>query len=142
MEGMELPQKAGKLCTHSACTGGSAGSIVNFTLFDVNHTSNQSAFMLTVFEEIMKQTPESAKWELDNLTCASTIDYSNEKNRTESMPSYFRACKTFLENGSQICIGTSYSIQDKLKMIARLLKNAGFTNDVLSIEGYVLPNIK
>ena len=59
------------------------------------------------------------------------------------MPTYFRSCEFFeFANGSHICVGTSYSVVDKLKKMALLLNICGESPEIFSSEQVELPAVK
>ena len=98
--------------------------------------------MLTVFREVIRRHPEAVDALIGQLTCACAVDYEDAANQNEAMPTYFRGCQTFRlsEAGKQICIGTSYSYSDKLKLIAKLFAITGEDPAVLS--GVELPDVR
>lgn len=115
---------------------------ITFTIYGQTYTENQSGMMLTVFREVVRRHPDAVDELIQTLTCASGVDYDNEANRGDEMPSYFRICQTFqlAEAGKQICIGTAYGYPEKLKLIARLFQITGEPYDIL--EGVELPRPK
>lgn len=115
---------------------------ITFSIYSQEYTENQSNMMLIVFREVLRRHQDAADDLMSQLTCASNVDYEDDKNRSDSMPTYFRGCQTFRlsEAGKQICIGTSYSYSDKLKLIAKLFAITGEDPAVLS--GVELPDVR
>ena len=70
--------------------------------------------------------------------------YGKEYELNQSdMPTYFRSCEFFeFANGSHICVGTSYSVVDKLKKMALLLNICGESPEIFSSEQVELPAVK
>ena len=114
----EGPKKEGKRASQDIC----------YSIYGKQYKENQSAMMLRIFAEVLKRHPDRVA-QLPGqafMNCASQTDYTDKKNRTEEMPSYFRTCENFkFENGESVCIGTSYSLNEKLKKIAVLLQYCG-----------------
>lgn len=115
---------------------------ITFSIYGQEYTENQSNMMLTVFREVIRRHPEAVDALISQLTCACAVDYEDAANQNEAMPTYFRGCQTFRlsEAGKQICIGTSYSYSDKLKLIAKLFAITGEDPAVLS--GVELPDVR
>lgn len=115
---------------------------ITFSIYGQEYTENQAGMMLTVFREVIRRHQDAADDLIGQLTCASEVDYEDEKNRNDSMPTYFRGCKTFRLTavGKQICIGTAYSYSDKLKLIAKLFAITG--EDPAVLEGVELPDVR
>lgn len=131
----EVPGQAEKKKVYSA-TGDLA-----FTLYGVRDTRNQSDLMILTFGKVLKNHPEYIDMVTDTFHCVSDIDYSDKRNRTESMPSYFRVCHTYDIFGKTVCIGTAYGFSEKLRQIAKLLELTG-DKCALQIDGYELPEVK
>ena len=115
---------------------------ITFSIYGQEHTENQSGMMLTVFQEVLRRHQDAVDELIDRLNCASDVDYEDNKNRGDAMPSYFRVCKTFrlTSVGKQICIGTAYGYTDKLKLIAKLFAITG--EDPAVLEGVELPSVR
>ena len=118
---------------------------IRFTLYGKEYELNQSDMMLTFFAHVLNKHQDivdelpSYNW----MNCVSDVDYSLPKNRKADMPTYFRSCEFFeFANGSHICVGTSYSVVDKLKKMALLLNICGESPEIFSSEQVELPAVK
>ena len=118
---------------------------IRFTLYGKEYEINQSDIMLTFFAHVLNKHQDIVD-ELpsyNGMTCVSDVDYSLPKNRKADMPTYFRSCEFFeFANGSHICVGTSYSVVDKLKKMALLLNICGESPEIFSSEQVELPVVK
>lgn len=118
---------------------------IRFMLYGKEHELNQSDMMLTFFAHVLNKHQDIVD-ELpsyNGMTCVSDVDYSLPKNRKADMPTYFRSCEFFeFANGSHICVGTSYSVVDKLKKMALLLNICGESPEIFSSEQVELPAVK
>jgi hypothetical protein len=118
---------------------------ITYTLYGKEYTHNQSDMMLTFFAQVLQRHPDKASElpEYAGMNCASRIDYTKPENRNEKMPSYFRVCVHFpVGDGDGICIGTAYSLQDKIKKMALLLDICNESEDVFTSEQVQLPKVK
>lgn len=123
--------------------GKSSTGDITYTIYGREYTDNQSNMMLNVFAKVLKNHPDKVNTlpEQAGMNCVSKIDYTEEKNRNDQMPSYFRICEYFpIADG--ICVGTAYSIQDKMKKIARLIEICGEEREIFQSEAVELPEIK
>ena len=118
---------------------------IRFTLYGKEYELNQSDMMLTFFAHVLNKHQDIVD-ELpsyNGMTCVSDVDYSLPENRKADMPTYFRSCEFFeFANGSHICVGTSYSVVDKLKKMALLLNICGESPEIFSSEQVELPVVK
>ena len=118
---------------------------IRFTLYGKKYELNQSDMMLTFFAHVLNKHQDIVD-ELpsyNGMTCVSDVDYSLPENRKADMPTYFRSCEFFeFANGSHICVGTSYSVVDKLKKMALLLNICGESPEIFSSEQVELPAVK
>ena len=118
---------------------------IRFILYGKEYELNQSDMMLTFFAHVLNKHQDIVD-ELpsyNGMTCVSDVDYSLPKNRKADMPTYFRSCEFFeFANGSHICVGTSYSVVDKLKKMALLLNICGESPEIFSSEQVELPAVK
>lgn len=118
---------------------------IRFMLYGKEYELNQSDMMLTFFAHVLNKHQDIVD-ELpsyNGMTCVSDVDYSLPKNRKADMPTYFRSCEFFeFANGSHICVGTSYSVVDKLKKMALLLNICGESPEIFSSEQVELPTVK
>lgn len=118
---------------------------IRFTLYGKEYELNQSDMMLTFFAHVLNKHQDIVDelHSYNGMTCVSDVDYSLPKNRKADMPTYFRSCEFFeFANGSHICIGTSYSVVDKLKKMALLLNICGESPEIFSSEQVELPAVK
>ena len=117
---------------------------LKYILYGQSYCENQSAFMLRVFKEVLSKRTSAIKEVINQLTCASEVDFTLPENRNSGkMKPYFRTSRYFtFSNGEGVCIGTSYGYNDKLIMIAKLLKICGENHDLLQIEEASLPNVQ
>lgn len=123
--------------------GKSSTGDITYSIYGREYTDNQSNMMLNVFAKVLKKHPEKVNTlsEQQGMNCVSKIDYTDAANRGDDMPTYFRMCEFFpIEDG--ICVGTSYSIQDKMKKIARLFEICGEDRSIFQSETVFLPEIK
>lgn len=118
---------------------------ITFMLYGKEYELNQSDMMLTFFAHVLNKHQDIVD-ELpsyNGMNCVSDVDYSRPKNRKADMPTYFRSCEFFeFANGSHICVGTSYSVVDKLKKMALLLNICGESPEIFSSEQVELPAVK
>ena len=118
---------------------------IRFTLYGKEYELNQSDMMLTFFAHVLNKHQDIVD-ELpsyNGMNCVSDVDYSLSENRKADMPTYFRSCEFFeFANGSHICVGTSYSVVDKLKKMALLLNICGESPEISSSEQVELPAVK
>lgn len=118
---------------------------IRFMLYGKEYELNQSDMMLTFFAHVLNKHQDIVDELLsyNGMTCVSDVDYSLPKNRKADMPTYFRSCEFFeFANGSHICVGTSYSVVDKLKKMALLLNICGESPEIFSSEQVELPAVK
>ena len=115
---------------------------INYVLYGEENTGNQSDIMIMTFGKVLKKHPEYIDRAIETFTCLSDIDYSNKKNCGTDMPSYFRVCYTFEIQGKTVCVGTAYGMDDKLKLMAKLLVMVGEDKNILKMEGLELPVVK
>lgn len=118
---------------------------IRFMLYGKEYELNQSDMMLTFFAHVLNKHQDIVD-ELpsyNGMNCVSDVDYSLPENRKADMPTYFRSCEFFeFANGSHICVGTSYSVVDKLKKMALLLNICGESPEIFSSEQVELPAVK
>ena len=118
---------------------------ITFMLYGKEYELNQSDMMLTFFAHVLNKHQDIVD-ELpsyNGMNCVSDVDYSLSENRKADMPTYFRSCEFFeFANGSHICVGTSYSVVDKLKKMALLLNICGESPEIFSSEQVELPAVK
>lgn len=115
---------------------------INYVLYGEENTGNQSDIMIMTFGKVLKKHPEYIDNAIKTFTCLSDVDYSDKKNSGEDMPSYFRICYTFKIEEKTVCVGTAYSMAEKLRLMAKLLMFVGEDRDVLKMEGLELPVVK
>lgn len=115
---------------------------LKYTLYGEPYTGNQSDMMIMTFGKILKNHPDIIDEALRDFNCLSHIDYMQPANRNDSMLSYFRVCHTFVIDGKTVCVGTAYSMNEKLKKLSEIIAAAGEDVSVLQIEGIELPQLK
>lgn len=118
---------------------------ITFTLYGKEYTMNQSDMMLSFFAQVLNRHQEfiSKIISYKGMNCVSDINYTLKENRTDEMMSYFRICQYFtFPNGESLCVGTAYSINDKLKKMALLLSICGEDPDIFQSAQVSLPIIK
>jgi hypothetical protein len=118
---------------------------ITYTLYGMKYTQNQSDMMFAFFEEVLKrhQDKVSTLPNYAGMNCASLVDYTKRENIDDSMPSYFNRCEYFkFDNGAGICIGTAYSLSDKLKKMALLLAICEESEEIFVSEQVELPEVK
>lgn len=76
--------------------------------------------MARVFRTLLSRHPEKTEEALDQFSCLSAIDYTEDLPALGSAPSAFLNTKTFVINGQKISIGTSYGFRQKQAYIKRL----------------------
>lgn len=124
IDGYELPSvriSSGKTPSTPAPSG-QRGSQANYTVYGQSCTKNQSEMMFDVFSAVIEKHPNKLDELVSSLNCLTFEDY--ETNR-ENAPNYFRSCRTFRAGGRSYCVGTAYSLYDKLKLIRKLLSICG-----------------
>lgn len=118
---------------------------ITFMLYGKEYTMNQSDMMLAFFAQVLNKHQEVIHevGSYKGMNCVSEIDYTKKENRTEEMPSYFRVSQYFtFGNGESLCVGTAYSIGDKLKKMANLLSICGEDPEIFHSEQVELPAVK
>lgn len=116
-----------------------AGTKLTYTLFGSTKTSSQSEMMYDVFGTVLERFPDKYN-DILSLNCVSDTDLSLKTIMDKK--AQFNSCRTFrTAEGRILCVGAGYSINDKLRHIARLLNICGLDSSVLTIEGYELPRI-
>lgn len=118
---------------------------ITFTLYGKEYTLNQSDMMLTFFAQVLNRHTEviDSIFQYKGMNCVSELDYTQKYNRENGMPSYFNHCEFFIfPTGESICVGTAYSIGDKLKKMALLLDICGENPEIFSSSQVLLPSVK
>lgn len=118
---------------------------ITFTLYGKEYTLNQSDMMLTFFAQVLSRHTQviDSIFQYKGMNCVSELDYTQKHNRENGMPSYFRNCEFFtFPTGEKICVGTSYSIGDKLKKMAILLEICEENTEIFSSSQVSLPSAK
>lgn len=113
-----------------------------YSLYGETYTDNQARMMQRVFEEVLKKhediVPQLPNYE--GMNCVSFINYTLAENKS-SKPSYFRPAKWLTFSTGNLCIGTSYSVEEKLRKIAILLMICNEPQNIISFEKYKLPTV-
>lgn len=116
-----------------------SGTKLTYTLFGSTKTSSQSEMMYDVFGTVLERFPDKYN-DILSLNCVSDTDLSLKTIMDKK--AQFNSCRTFrTAEGRILCVGAGYSINDKLRHIARLLNICSLDSSVLTIEGYELPLI-
>lgn len=118
---------------------------IRFILYGKEYTMNQSDMMLAFFAQVLNHHHDmiSEIGSYKGMNCVSATDYSAKENRTEDMPTYFRTCQYFtFSNNEKLCVGTSYSLNDKLKKMAWLLAICEEDPDIFQSAQVTLPPVK
>lgn len=117
---------------------------ITYSLYGETYTENQSDMMLRFFAQVLKRH-QNIVAELPaykGMNCVSNVNY-HDFDKKEEIPSYFNTCQYFTyENGSSICVGTSYGLTDKLKKMSLLLNIVGEDREVFVSEQVELPVVK
>ena len=118
---------------------------ITFTLYGKEYTTNQADMMLTFFAQVLVRHQDIIS-ELNSykgMNFVSATDYSKKENKTDDMLPYFNSCHYFeFPNGDGLCVGTSFSVNDKLKKMALLLSICGEDTSVFHSEQVELPKLK
>lgn len=118
---------------------------ITFTLYGKEYTTNQADMMLTFFAQVLVRHQDIIS-ELNSykgMNFVSETDYSKRENKTDDMLPYFNSCHYFeFPNGDGLCVGTSFSVNDKLKKMALLLSICGEDTSVFHSEQVELPKLK
>lgn len=142
-EGTELPQNNFSADHYDAVTGRGSTSTgdITYSLYGVTYTHNQSAMMLNVFEKVMERHSDlvASLINAGGMTCLSDVDYTLPENRFDMKP-YFRTSR-YYSIGGGVCVGTSYSFDSKLILIAKLLAYCGEPKEILVSDSVKLPNV-
>lgn len=103
---------------------------ITYTIYGKSYTDNQTDMMVNVFAKVLKKHEDMlpAIIDMSGMNCLSATDYTLKENRGENMPTYFRT-GAYLPIGGGVSVGTSYSVEDKVKKIATLLRHCGETLD-------------
>ena len=113
-----------------------------YSLYGETYTDNQARMMQRVFEEVLKKhediVPQLPNYE--GMNCVSFINYTLAENKS-GKPSYFRPAKWLTFSTGNLCIGTSYSVEEKLRKIAILLMICNEPQNIISFEKYKLPTV-
>ncbi|MBR1851963.1 MAG: hypothetical protein IJ794_02110 [Lachnospiraceae bacterium] len=111
-----------------------------FHIFGERMEGNQSDFMIIAIGRLLKAHPDAIEAATQQFNCLSNVDYENED--VADMPSNFRVCHTAQIAGHQVCIGTSYGLKEKLRLVARIMHFVGENREAVRVEGFELPQIK
>ena len=93
---------------------------IRYLLFGQEFTESQGKMMARVFRTLLSRHPEKTEEALEQFSCLSAIDYTEDLPALGSAPSAFLNTKTFVINGQKISIGTSYGFRQKQAYIKRL----------------------
>lgn len=114
-------------------------SAVNFRIFGEQFSMNQADMLGTICITLLKRHPDKLSEAADTLLCIDLKDYTNVAK--EDRPVYFGSMNQYYEGTTPVCIGGSFGMTEKLKMIAKLLRICEEDPQCISIEGYEIPAV-
>lgn len=134
-EQVELPVVKKSAEKGDSSRGSSSG--VNFSIFGNSFSMSQTDMLATICSTLLKKHPDKLSEAADALLCIDLKDYTNVAK--EDRPVYFGSMNQYYEGTTPYCVGGSFSMKDKLKMIARLLQICEEDPQCIVIEGYEIP---
>lgn len=136
-EQVELPVVRSAAEKGDSSRGKSSG--VDFRVFGESFSANQSDMLGIICNKLIEKHPEKLKEAADSLLCIDMADYTGVAK--ENKPVYFGSMNQYYLNGTPYCVGGSFGMKDKLKMIARLIALCEESSDCIEIEGYEIPAV-
>lgn len=135
IDGMELPEIKVKGMNKQSVQADkeSKGGEVYF-ISGNRKEGNQSEMMWDVFEAL-SQTYAGKIESLTTLTCVKQAKDVQDANTKNANPVYFRGCKSFVVNGTEYLVGTSYGRGDKIKQISKMIALCEAPAEFFEIEG-------
>lgn len=127
----EDKQKEAKTTTQKRVA--SATGEIKYTVNGKVLVGNQTEMMYDVFEELTKLYPDKIAELPAKANCVSVAENVTKSNTKDAKPSYFRRCRSFVVNGTEYLVGTSYNIDMKMKLIATMISLCGAPEDFLTI---------
>lgn len=106
---------------------------------DYTAKANQSDMLGIICNKLIEKHPGKLQEAADSLLCIDMADYTGVAK--EDKPIYFGSMNQYYLNGTPYCVGGSFGMKDKLKMIARLIALCGESSDCIEIEGYEIPAV-
>lgn len=134
-EQVELPVIRSAAEKGDSSRGKSSG--VDFRVFGESFSANQSDMLGIICNKLIEKHPEKLKEAADSLLCIDMADYTGVAK--EDKPVYFGSMNQYYLNGTPYCVGGSFGMKDKLKMIAKLIALCDESADCIEIEGYEIP---
>lgn len=134
-EQVELPVVRSAAEKGDSSRGKSSG--VDFRVFGESFSANQSDMLGIICNKLIEKHPEKLKEAADSLLCIDIADYTGVAK--ENKPVYFGSMNQYYLNGTPYCVGGSFGMKDKLKMIAKLIALCEESSDCIEIEGYEIP---
>lgn len=136
IKGIELPEVKLRGVSTTSVNGAkeNSGGEVYFILGN-KKTGNQSKMMWDVFEALAEKYPEkiaNLTKELSNVQLAKDVQNVGTK---EVYPTCFLSCKSFMVNGKEYLVGTSYNRADKMRRIDKMVNFCGAPKDFFVIGG-------
>ena len=135
-EQVELPVVKKSAEKGDSSRGSSSG--VNFSIFGNSFSMSQSDMLGMICSTLLKKHPDKLSEAADALLCIDLKDYTNVAK--EDRPVYFGSMNQYYEGTTPYCVGGSFSMKDKLKMIARLLQICEEDPQCIVIDGYEIPS--
>lgn len=136
-EQVELPVVRSAAEKGDSSRGKSSG--VDFRVFGESFSANQSDMLGIICNKLIEKHPGKLQEAADSLLCIDMADYTGVAK--EDKPVYFGSMNQYYLNGTPYCVGGSFGMKDKLKMIARLIALCGESSDCIEIEGYEIPAV-
>lgn len=136
-EQVELPVVRSAAEKGDSSRGKSSG--VDFRVFGESFSANQSDMLGIICNKLIEKHPEKLKEAADSLLCIDMADYTGVAK--ENKPVYFGSMNQYYLNGTPYCVGGSFGMKDKLKMIARLIALCEESSNCIEIEGYEIPAV-
>lgn len=103
---------------------------VEYTFYGQKYTGDQTEMMCHVCSFMIEEHPEKLQELVENTLCIGYNDSSIEGK------TYFRVSRLYQCDGREYKVGTSFSMVEKLKQIAKVFAICGEGSTALQIEGY------
>lgn len=135
IEGIELPEVKLRSSGNAGADSmkkNNGGEV--YTVSGIKKEGNQSKMVWDVFEALAEKYPEK----IADLTVLTNIQLSKNVTNAgtkESNPTCFFSYKSFMVNGQEYMVGTSYNRTEKLRRIQKMLNICGAPADFFVVEG-------
>lgn len=109
----------------------------NYTIFGKSYTAGsreQGKLMFDAFEALVSRYPECAESLTKRTSIAKAVDVRAAGTK-DAYPTYFRICKSFIIDGSEYLVGTSYGFDAKLAEIKGMFKICGINPGEFILDG-------